>query len=299
MKRMRQTENGFRRVATLMMMGLYLATHATAQETATPKSRVEGKSQLEVTVGMAGFIEQIVLPGTELTVREVNSRRTPVAIRMDRVYPHGDAFRYDITFFGLEPGTHNLSAYLVRKDGTSTDDLPEISITVNSILPVDQITPHLTENDMLARPGGYRTVVALSTVLWILGLMAILFVGRSRKATAKQEVQERRLAPVDQIRFLVDRARKVGELSVTDKARLETTVLEFWRKKRNLHEVSVSTALAELKKDPEAGPLLSGIERWFYSCRLPAPEEISALLEPLAELRSDDDSTNPAVRVTS
>ena len=56
------------------------------------------------TVGMPARIDQLVLPGTELEVRPIDDRLAPIVVRIVNTYPHGSAFRYDIVYYGLEPG---------------------------------------------------------------------------------------------------------------------------------------------------------------------------------------------------
>ena len=270
--------------AVLMLVLLTVWQNAAAAQTPPTESRIEGDSQLEVAVGMTGFVKQLVLPGTEVSIREVDPRRTPVALRIDQVYPHGEGFRYDLTFFGLEPGEHNLSEYLVRKDGTSVADLPDIIVTVNSILPADQLRPSAPPTGFIARIGGYHVAVMLAAVAWLAGLLAIIFWGRNRQRRAGADTTDSSLTDMDHIRLLVDQAMQAGELSVAQKADLDMRILNFWRARRDLADVSVSDALVQLKSDEQAGPLLSGLERWFYGREVPHRNDIVDLLEPMAEL---------------
>ncbi|HIF01447.1 MAG TPA: hypothetical protein EYG03_09510 [Planctomycetes bacterium] len=263
----------------------------TASADETTEARIEGDSLLEVTVGMSGVVTQVILPGTELTVREVNPRTTAIAVRIDDVYTHGEGFRYDLTWFGLAPGNHNLCDYLARKDGTSTDELPGLSVTVNSILLPDQVRPHAPDSGLLSRIGGYRMMLKLAVVVWILGLLAIIFAGRARQRGLAVAASETVLSPVDHMRRLVDRALESGELSVEDKADLDVRILSFWCERRQLDNVPPGDALAALKNDDEAGPLLIGIERWFYSRHAPDREEIMSLLAPLAKLAATANAT--------
>jgi hypothetical protein len=262
-----------------------------ASTDAPPAARIEGDSLLEVTVGMSGVVTQVILPGTELTVREVNPRTTPIAVRIDDVYAHGEGFRYDLTWFGLEPGSHNLCDYLARLDGTAADDLPPISVTVNSILLPEQVRPHAPDPGLLSRLGGYQMMMNLAVVFWVLGLLAIIFVGRARQQGLTVDASETALSPVEHIRRLVDCALEAGALSVEDKADLDIRILNFWREQRHLDDLPPGEALAKLKDDDEAGPLLVGIERWFYSRHAPDRREIMSLLEPIARLAALPDAT--------
>lgn len=254
-------------------------------------ANIEGDSKLEVTVGLTGYVRQVVLPGTELTIREVDPRRTPIALRIDKIYPHGDDFRYDLTFFGLEPGTHNLSDYLVRKDDSGVDDLPNISVTVNSILPSDQFAPSPPPKGFVAKIGGYYVAMILAITAWMAGLFAILFWKKSGSKSHKASAIVEPVSEVEQIKWLVDQAIEAGELTDQQKADLDMRVLNFWRARRNLTDASVNDALQKLKTDEQAGPLLTGLERWFYSREAPSKDEIVTLLKPMSDLAASESST--------
>src|SRR5262245_49219942 len=75
-------------------------------------------AQTPLTVGMSGRMDQVVLPGSELEVKPLEDRRTPVVLRIANVYPHGTAKRYDFVYYGLEPGSYDLRNFLRRKDGS-------------------------------------------------------------------------------------------------------------------------------------------------------------------------------------
>ena len=94
------------------------------------------------TVGMPARIEQLVLPGSELEAKPIEDRRTPVVLRIVNSYPHGSAFRYDIVYYGLEPGEFDLKDSVRRKDGSPITDVPSIPIKIEPVLPPGQIEPH-------------------------------------------------------------------------------------------------------------------------------------------------------------
>src|SRR5438034_181222 len=100
---------------------------------------VDADDQREAKVGMTQRIDQIVLPGSELEAKPLGDRQAPVVLRIGSASPHGTAFRYDLVYYGLEPGKFDLKNYLRRKDGSSTADLPSLSITIHSVLPPGQI----------------------------------------------------------------------------------------------------------------------------------------------------------------
>lgn len=294
-------------LTTCLWMGAVLSAAVVAQQNCraqeadpnTTRARIEGEHQLEVTVGMSGKIEQVVLPGSRLTTKDVDPRKTPIVVRIDGVFPHGENHRYDLTWFGLEPGEHNLSRYLAREDGSAADDLPAIPVVVNSVLPADRQHPNELSTGLLARIGGYRVAVILSIVVWIVGLLLILFVGRSRSRHVPTGSSEGVQTPVDHIRSLIDRALDAGELSTTEKADLDMRILNFFRERRDLEGAPIGEALTVLKNDAEAGPLLTGLERWFYSRHPPDRDEVSAMLQPLIDLTQPDTAAPSAAAASA
>ena len=106
-----------------------------AQNTDAPQTRDSS------TVGMPGKIDQLVLPGSELEVKPLEDRRTPLVLRITEVYPHGSAFRYSLVYYGLEPGQYDLRNYLTRKDGTALGDVPPIPVKVAPCSPRARSSP--------------------------------------------------------------------------------------------------------------------------------------------------------------
>src|SRR5687768_1974296 len=95
--------------------------------------------QRHSTVGMPARIDQLVLPGSELEVKPLDDRKLPVVLRIAAVFPHGSAYRYDLVYYGLDPGTFDLKDYLRRKDGSSTVDLPTLKVEIQTLLPPGQV----------------------------------------------------------------------------------------------------------------------------------------------------------------
>jgi hypothetical protein len=237
------------------------------------------------TVGMPARIDQLVLPGTELEARPLDDPKAPIVLRIVATYPHGTAFRYDLVYYGLEPGTFDLKDYLRRKDGSSTKDLPAIPVTIEPLLPPGQILP----NELQARGspwlGGYRLALVVGGVLWGLGLLAILFVRRRKKGEV-HAAGVRALTLADRLRPLVERAM-AGSLSQTERADLERILLAYWRRRLRLGDERPTEAFARLRGHPEAGPLLQRLEDWLHRPGPNAPVDLTALLRPYKDLAAD------------
>lgn len=238
------------------------------------------------TVGMPSKIEGLVLPGSELEVKPLDDRKTPIVLRITEVYKHGDSYRYDMTYYGLEPGDFDLSVYLKRKDSTETSALPKIPITVRPIRPPGQIEPNKLKASPTPTLGGYRFWIALGASAWVAGLVAILGYGRGKKLLAASKGPHR-LTLADRLRPLVEGAMH-GTLSEGQHAELERLLMGYWRHRLNLDDADPAESIALMKKDEKAGPLLNQLEVWLHQPDgNKTPVDIATLLEPYRDLPAD------------
>ena len=168
------------------------------------------------TVGLPARTEQLVLPGTELEPAAWDDA-TPVVIRIEAVYPHGAAFRYDLVYQGLEPGEYDLRKFLRRKDGSSVDDLPPLVVTIHGLLPLGHVTPHDPPFSSLPWLGGYRVLLALVGVLWLMGLIWIVYPRRPASQVLGEGVVHVSLA--ERLRPLVSRDARTTDFGANGRAR--------------------------------------------------------------------------------
>ena len=224
------------------------------------------------------------MPGTELEPKPLVDRESKVVVRVVGVFPHGTASRYNISYYGLEPGTFDLKDYLRRKDGTSTADLPPIPVTIRAILPPGQIEPNALEATPSLFRGRYRLTMFLATVAWFAGLVAIVLVGRRRARQGDRSPSSQPLTLADRLRPLVDRAM-LGTLGPGERAELERFLIDYWRRKLGLEGASPGRAIETIRADEEAGALLRQLEAWLH--RPPGestPIDLAGLLEPYRAL---------------
>lgn len=239
-------------------------------------SALYGDEERVSTVGRPARIEQLVLPGTELEVKPI-TETTVIVLRLVRVFPHGSAFRYDLEYYGLEAGTFDLKDYVQRKDRSSTTDLPSLPVTIRSILPPGQIKPHALTPQTAPRLGGYRFLLFLAGVLWLIGLVVLLLVGRQRAAARSAAVRRQTLA--ERLRPLVEGAM-TGQLPPTRLAELERTLIAYWERRLDLRHHKPIEALDALRRHAEAGPLLRQLETWLHRPGGDAAVDVAALLTP-------------------
>jgi hypothetical protein len=238
------------------------------------------------TVGMSGRIDQLVLPGTELEVAPTTDVKAPVLLRIVRVFKHGNAYRYDLEYQGLEPGSFDLKKYLRRKDGSSAADLPAIPIKVTGSLPPGQVKPHELEIRPTPYLGGYWFIQIGVIVLWVTGLAVIIFLGFFCRQKPRLALEDKPLSLADKLRPLVEGAM-AGKLSPPELACLERTLLAYWRKRLHLEQTEPAEAIALLRSHAEAGPLLEQLEVWLHKAEPDREVNPALLLAPYHELPAD------------
>lgn len=233
-------------------------------------------------VGVAVRVSGIVLPGSELEPALLDER-SPLVMRVAAVYPHGTAFRYDLEYYGLEPGDYDLRKVLRRKDGSSTADLPRLPATIVAGLPPGQIIPHALESRTLPWLGGYRLLLTSAILAWIAVLAALVYPRRRRlpatMATAPGATLAQRLHPLV-------RAAMEGRVSPAELAQLERALIGYWRERLGLLDLPPQAALAQLRSHADAGPLINQLEIWLHR-PTQEPVDVQALLTPYDELPAD------------
>ena len=243
----------------------------------------QARDERTATVGMRATIEQLVLTGTEL-VAAPSKHGAPLVLRVLATWPHGDHFRYDLEWSGLEAGTHDLALYLARKDGSSTAGIGPIPVTVTSVLPKGKLEPGDLAPVAPRRLDGYRTDQIVFAALWVVVLLLILFVGRRRRQKAAPPVAKPTLA--DRLRPLVE-AVASGRADDATKAELERVLLACWRSRLGLREAKAADAIAAIRRHPEAGALLRQIEAWLHVPVPPATMDLGALLAPYRAMTAE------------
>ena len=235
-------------------------------------------------VGMPNTINDLILPGSELAVRPLNNDTDPLVVRIVKTIRHGDAHRYQIEYYGLEPGTHDLTDYLQRTDGTLADDLPVIPVRVDPLLPAGQIQPNPMRTQRTPSIGGYRVKMLLAGTVWLAGLLVILFAGR-RKILGGDRFMQQEPSLADRLRPIVEDAMH-NRLTESKQAELERLLLTYWRQRLDLNEVKAAEAITALRQHEEAGQLLRQLESWLHK---PAGQrdtvDVGELLKPYRNVR--------------
>lgn len=237
-------------------------------------------------IGMNATIEEIILPGSELQVKPIQDDQ-PIVLRITKAFRHGSSFRYHLVYYGLEPGSYDLSEYLQRKDGSAVGELPAIDVKIHGVLPPGQVKPNALSASKSPMIGGYRLLLGLGAVVWLIGLFLLLRANAKPASDRQGRFDQQPATLADRLRPLVESAAN-GSLDDTQRADLERLLFVYWRKKLGVQDLPPAAAMAALKADPEAGKLMRQLEIWLHH---PAPDpsiDLAALLEPYRSIAAND-----------
>ena len=234
---------------------------------------------------MSARIDQLVLPGSKLETLPLEDRRQPIVLRIAGVFPHGSAHRYDLVYYGLEPGQFDLKDYLRRSDGSPMEDIPSILVDIQPVLPPGQVEPNELELRSVGRLGGYRAMLVVGGIVWVGGLLVILFAGRKRRQAAALAAR-RPASLADRLRGTVEDA-VAGNLSQSELAEMERMLLAYWRRRLGMDDMDAAEAIIRLREHEDAGALLKQLERWLHCPDTSSDVDVASLLEPYRNLPPD------------
>jgi len=230
------------------------------------------------TVGMTGVVKGLTLGGSELVAKELNPEDKMV-VRIAQNQPHGELRRYQLEYWGMEPGQYDLRDYLKRIDGSDLSDVDPILVNINAVV----VTDNGMLNDLVAGKtptvGGYRLLAGLAIIVWVIGGILILTYGRKKRSKSGSTQTLRSVTWAEKLRPLLEQSQS-GQISAPEQAELERLLVTFWRDKLDLNQVSASQAIDKMKLDPTAGRLISQLENWLHSPTPNKDVDINELLKP-------------------
>jgi hypothetical protein len=160
-------------------------------------------------------------------------------------------------------------------------------VEVSSVLPAGRIRPNPLEKKALPVIGSYKNKMIVLSILWVIGLVALVMFGRFRKAE-EIRVSTGGETLADRLKPMVEKAMH-GEMSMEEQAGLERMMLTFWQKQLNLQEVSAAQAIRKLREHDEAGPIFRALEDWLHRPEPVVSEvKLAELLEPYRNLPAEE-----------
>ena len=227
-------------------------------------------------VGLPLVIEDQYLSGPLLEPVPRRDREPSLVVRILETKPAQDGFRYTFEVQGLDAGTYNLGEFLREATAESGHSSHQVPLTITTELPPGLPRPADLEPKSAPEIGGYRTILKVLGVLWLIVLAIIINSFRKKKAAATQELPPPTLA--ERLKPLVQKASQ-ETLSTDDQAQLERLLVGHWRKR--LPEIAneePAKVLRHLREHREASPLILQLEKWLHA---PNPDFSSDDLDQL------------------
>ena len=245
---------------------------------AQPSDRATGS-----TVGIPAKRWLLVPSGAAIVPKPLIDRNSKMIVRVLDSIPVGNQTRYELSYYGLEPGTFDLKDYLEREDKSPLGNTGPTLVQVRSVLPPGQIEPNSLRTTPATFTSHYRWWMFGAAVAWFAGLIAIALVGKRRREPEAVAARPP-LTLADRLRPLVERAM-AGTAQPSERAELERTLIDYWRRKLGYQSLAPGAAIALIRADPTAGALLRQLEAWLHQPPGEAePVDLNALLEPYRNL---------------
>lgn len=230
-------------------------------------------------VGLPLVIEDQYLPGPLLQPVPRRDREPSLVVQILETKPAKDGFRYTFEVQGLDAGTYNLGDFLREATAESGNSTHKVPVTITTALPPGLPRPADLESKPAPEIGGYRTVLKVLGILWVIILAIIIYSFRKKKAQATQELPPPTVA--ERLKPLVQKASQES-LSTDDQAQLERLLVGHWRER--LPEIAneePAKVLRQLRAHPEASPLILQLEKWLHSPNPNfSPDDLDQLLAP-------------------
>lgn len=237
------------------------------------------------TIGVEGRIE-IAIPGPRLYAAPFTPGDA-LSVRIADATPTSKGFRYDLRYMAFGPGKYDLREYLSLAGNARPENLPEVAIVVDSILPKNHPGELLsTEVSPINLHSSYSLVMGLLWTLWGLLLIPILFYGRQRRAAPVAPPYNPTTA--ERLRLLLERAAD-GTLSPEQQADLERLLMAFWSNRLNLSSERLAELIPHLRQHPAAGRQIALVEGWLH--RRHAPTNGATARELLSDLAPELNTT--------
>lgn len=233
----------------------------------------------EQRVGLPLLIEERYLPGPLLDVVPRRDREPSLVVRILEVKPAKDGFRYNFEVQGLDPGTHNLGEYLREANAESDHSDHDVPVIITTGIPAGLPRPSEIPPKPVPGIGGYRILIKVLIVVWVVGLALLINSLRKKKPSMASEVLRTSLA--ERLKPLVQKASREA-LSTNDQAHLERLLVGHWRERLpEVHHLSPVETLRHLRQHPEASPLILQLEQWLHAPDAQLdPEALEKLLKP-------------------
>ena len=221
-------------------------------------------SQTKAPLGLPQTLEDLYIPGPRIEAIPRTNNESSLVIRILRIKPAADGFRYDLEIYALDPGTHRIAEFLRYATDRSPVQSLNATFEVTTTHPLDTLPkPSVPEPVEPEKLGGYKDLIIVLGIFWLLIFLAIIFY---RKKQVDDLVLKKPLPTLhEKLQVLVSAASQ-GELNDQQQAHLERLILGHWKEKiPEIDSLPPARALVELRSHPEASPLILKLEEWLHA----------------------------------
>lgn len=247
--------------------------------------------------GERGLTGTVVFDFAGKTLRSKTQRDSAAPIWMRLAASAKDAHHYEAKFLGTVEGVYDLRSLMEHVDGSEVTEMVPIQVRIVSTLPKDHRSDLFGVAEF--KPsfwGGYRLAIVLVGLAW-LGIPIVVFIRRALRAvpTVSLTVAEPPPTFADQLQPLIEAAAS-RTLSIGEKGRLELLLLHYWRDRITPKSTDIAGAIRGLRTHPEAGTLVTTVERWLHESDAMedesdrSPAAIVELLKPYRFLAAIDET---------
>ena len=229
-------------------------------------------------------------------LRSKTQRDSDAPIWMRLAASAKDPHHYEAKFLGTVEGVYDLCSLMEHVDGSEVTEMAPIQVRIVSTLPKDHRSDLFEVAEF--KPsfwGGYRLAIVLVSFAW-LSIPIVAFIRRSLKVVPPVSLTVAKPSPTfaDQLQPLIEAAAS-RTLSIPEKGRLELLLLHYWRERATPKSTDIASAIRGLRSHPEAGTLVTTVERWLHQSDAMedesdrSPEAIVKLLKPYRSLAPVDE----------
>lgn len=242
-----------------------------------------------VSRGLTGVLE-FQYDGPKLVAREPQHALETIRVRLKGPTDGG---HYSVRFIGSKSGEYDLRDQLMTQDGGIPKDLPQLPIVIRSNLPREYGTDvfDVTHRSFSLEPYYFR-------VLWIVGLTwaAIPLATLVHRAIRRRKRIEPTVAP--RVPTLPERIHDLvivaagGKMTQEQRAMLELLLIAYKREELHLDGLSVSDAMAVLRRHETVGEMIRAVERWNHSPNGASEVPLQAIQEIVIRALPDLSTSN-------
>ncbi len=224
-------------------------------------------------------ISDLYIPGELVEAIPRQDLSGSLVIRILQSKPAEDGYRYDLSVYGLDAGKHDLLEYLHYAATALPVEAESVPIEITVRHPLDQLpAPTELEARAFGRLGGYTALMTVLVVLWVIGLLVLIFYRKRQPASGDDG--ERQPTLHEKLLVLVTAASQ-GQLDEAEQARLERLLIGHWRQELpEIDELPAAQAIARLRSHEAASPLILKLEQWLHA---PVSDVSQSQIEPLLE----------------